>query len=518
MHQTNLFRSAALLLLALSSALAGDLCAQVTFGPQHRPGRRSICRVNDTLYMVAFVDTGELTLWSQSEGDPSWISTPIAGGINDSSSGITSNVPTNYAAVTATNDGVLHIAWGRGSYPSFFELYYRAIDPIAGTAVTSILNTTAYVGTTNLNRTDAVEIAAVDDAGSGQPAVYLTAQGTSSWVSRLLRFERTATGWPAAPAPVDLGSMSSSASSQKPRIAVGPDGTVHTVFYNNSGSGNWVYRAWNGSWGAQTTLGTGTVRQDNTGDISVDPQGIVHVVHNHWLTTTQSEVRYQTLTGGTWSSPSVVHTPPASYSLDNRLAITTDVFGEAYVAYFNSNGDAVYRGTVAGSFSAETMILPSGLTQPSWPIVRGALFPAGNRNQCDLDLAYRWIATAPEQVFHMRVSTCTCATLGIAFSGPWSIGTSGDIDLAAAAPNDFALCIVSLDLLETPVPALGCPCPVFVTPTVLALRLVDATGAAQVTVPMPPASVGTTLWAQWLTLDANLTNCQSTSYGGRYVP
>ena len=177
MHNAHSVRPARYLMLALLAAFAGDLCAQVTSGPQHRPGRRSICRYDDTLYAVAFVDTGELTLWAQPEGSGTWTQVVIAGGINDSNSGITNSVPTNYAAMTATNDGVLHIAWGRGSYPTFYEFYYRAIDPVAATTVTNVLNTTAFVGTSNLNRSDAIEIAAVDDAGAGQPAVYLTAQG-----------------------------------------------------------------------------------------------------------------------------------------------------------------------------------------------------------------------------------------------------------------------------------------------------------------------------------------------------
>ena len=92
------------------------------------------------------------------------------------------------------------------------------------------------------------------------------------------------------------------------------------------------------------------------------------------------------------------------------------------------------------------------------------------------------------------------------------------VDLSGAATNDFALCVLGLDLLETPVPALGCPCPIFVTPTIVALSIVDGAGAAQVSVPMPPSSIGTTLWAQWLTLNASLTGCQSTAYGGRFVP
>jgi hypothetical protein len=517
MHQDLSLRPVRLLLLALIAALAGDLCAQATFGLQHRPGRRSLCRYDDTLYLVALKDTGEVTLWSQPEGGTGWASIAIAGGINDATSGITTSVPSNYAAMTATNDGVLHIAWGRASYPSYYEFYYRAIDPIAGTAVTNILNTTSFVGTTNGNRSDAVEIAAVDDAGNGHPAVYLTAQGTSSWRTRMMRFERTAIGWPMTPAPTDLGTMSVSASSQRPRLAVGPDGTVHTVFYNNAGSGDWVYRAWNGSWGAQQILGDGTVRQDNTGDVSVDPQGVVHAVYNHWLTTSQSEVRYRTLIGGTWSAATVVHTPPAGYSLDARIAMTTDVFGEAYVTYFNSLGDAVYRASSSGSFSSETLVLPTGLIQPTWPIVRGALFPAANRNYCDIDLAYRWLVSPPEQVMHVRLDTCTCASIGIGFSGSWTPGTSGEVDLSGATPNDFALGVFSLDLLETPVPALGCPCPIFVTPTVVVLRIVDAFGGAQVSVPMPLAAVGTTLWSQWVTLDSNLTNCMSSAYAGRYV-
>lgn len=517
MLQAHTTRSAGVLLLALLAAFAGDLCAQATFGSQHRPGRRSLCRFDDTMYLVALADTGEVTLWSRPEGGAGWSPLSIAGGINDSSSGITTSVPTNYAAVTATNDGVLHIAWGRGLYPSYYEFYYRAIDPVAGVAVTNILNTTSYVGTTNTNRSDSIEIAAVDDAGNGQPAVYLTAQGTSSWRTRLLRFERTASGWPMTPAPTDLGIMSVSLSSQRPRLAVGPDGTVHTVFYNNAGSGDWVYRPWNGSWGAQVILGDGTVRQDNTGDVSVDPQGVVHAVYNHWLSTSQSEVRYRTLVAGTWSTHTVVHTPPAGYSLDNRLAITTDVFGEAYIAYFNNLGDAVYRASSGGTFSAETLLLPTGLVQPTWPIVRGALFPAANRNYCEVDMAYRWILSVPEQVIDVRIDTCSCATLGIAFSGAWTPGSSGEVDLTGATPNDFALGVFSLDLLETPTPALGCPCPIFVTPTVVVLRIVDGSGAAQVSVPMPLSAVGTTLWSQWVTLDGNLTNCMSSLYAGRYV-
>lgn len=517
MHQAHPTRRAGALCLILLAALASNLCAQATSGPQHRPGRRSLCRFDDTMYLVALADTGEVTLWRRYEGDSAWSAVPITGGINDSSSGITTNVPSNYAAVTATSDGVLHIAWGRGSYPTFYEFYYRAIDPVAGTAVTNILNTTSYVGTTNSNRSDSVEIAAVDDAGNGQPAVYLTAQGTSNWRTRMLRFERTASGWPLTPAPTDLGIMSVTASSQRPRLAVGPDGTVHTVFYNNAGSGDWVYRPWNGSWGAQVILGDGTVRQDNTGDISVDPQGVVHAVYNHWLTTSQSEVRYRTLNSGSWSTHTVVHTPPSGYSLDNRLAITTDIFGEAYVTYFNNLGDAVYRASTAGTFSSETVVLPTGLVQPTWPIVRGALFPAANRNYCEIDLAYRWILTPPEQVMDVRIDTCTCASLGIGFSGAWTPGATGEVDLTGATPNHFALGLFSLDLLENPTPALGCPCPIFVTPTVVVLRIVDAAGAAQVSVPMPASAVGTTLWSQWLTLDGNLGNCVSSEYAGRYV-
>lgn len=511
-------RPVSILLFALLALLVGDVCAQATSGPQHRPGRRSLCRWNDTQYLVAFADTGEVTLWQQPEGSSGWTPVLIAGGINDSSSGITTSVPTNYAAMAATNDGVLHIAWGRGSYPSYYEFYYRAIDPVAGTAVTNILNTTSYVGTTNGNRSDSIEIAAVDDAGSGQPAVYLTAQGTSSWRTRLLRFDRTAAGWPVTAAPTDLGNLSVSLSAQRPRIAVGPNGTVHTVFYNNAGSGDWVYRPWNGSWGTQVILGDGTVRQDNTGDVSVDPQGVVHAVYNHWLSTTQSEVRYRTLVAGTWSTPTVVHTPPAGYSLDNRLAITSDVFGDALIAYFNSAGDAVYRTVSGATVSAETIMLPTGLVQPTWPIVRGSLFPAANRNYCDIDLAFRWIVAPPEQVLHLRVETCTCATLGNGFSGSWAPGATGECDLSGATPNDFALGVFGLDLLQTPVAALGCPCPVFVTPTVVLLRIVDAAGGAQVSIPLPATAVGTTIWVQWLTLDPNLANCQNTAYLGRYVP
>lgn len=518
MHRASPLRSVRLLFFALAALLVGDLCAQATTGPQHRPGRRSLCRYDDTLYLVAFADTGEVTLWSQPEGSLTWTPIAITGGINNATSGITTNVPTNYAAMTATNDGVLHIAWGRGSYPSFFEFYYRAIDPVAGVPVTDILNTTSYVGTTNTNRSDSVEIAAVDDAGSGQPAVYFTAQGSSSWVTRLMQFERTATGWPTTPLPTDLGMMSTSASSQQPRIAVGPNGTVHTSFYNNAGSGDWVYRPWNGSWGTQVILGDGTVRRDLTGDISVDPTGTVHAVYNHWLTATQSEVHYETLVGGMWSGPTIVHTPPASYSLDSRLAITTNVFGDAYIAYFNSVGEAVYRESTGSGFSAESILLPAGLTQPTWPIVRGALFPTDNRNQCDIDLAYRWLVSTPEQVFHLRTNTCTCATLNIGFSGAWTPGGTGEVDLTGATPNDFALGAFGLDLLDLPVPALGCPCPIFVTPSVVTAGLVDASGAAQVSVPLPPTPVGTTLWVQWVTLDGNLTNCKSSNYGGRYVP
>ncbi|MFT4840169.1 MAG: hypothetical protein ACJA0V_001953 [Planctomycetota bacterium] len=517
MHHPHIGRSVSSLLLTLLAVMAGDLCAQVTSGAQHRPGRRSICRFNDTMYLIAFADTGELTLFSQPEGAAGWSPLTIVGGINDATSGITTSVPTNYAAMTATNDGVLHIAWGRGSYPSFFEFYYRAIDPVAGTAVTNVLNTTSYVGVSNTNRSDAIEIAAVDDAGSGQPAVYLTAQGASNWRTRLLQFERTTSGWPVTPAPVDLGNMSVSLSSQRPRIAVGPDGTVHTVFYNNAGSGDWVYRSWSGTWSAQVILGDGTVRQDNTGDVSVDPQGVVHAVYNHWLTSTQSEVRYRTLVAGTWSAATVVHTPTASYSLDSRLAMTTDVFGMAFVTYFNSAGDAVYRTGSGGSFSAETILLPTGLVQPTWPVVRGALFPAANRNLCEVDLVYRWIVTLPEQVLHVRTDICTCATLGIGFSGSWAPGTTGEVDLSGATTNDFALGVFSLDLLDDPVVALGCPCPIFVTPTVVVLRIVDAAGAAQVSVPLPTTPVGTTMWVQWVTLDANLLNCQNSGYLGRYV-
>lgn len=517
MSRTSPARPVRHFLLALAAVFGADLCAQVTSGPQHLPGRRGLCRHADTLYLVAFADTGEVTLWRRPEGAPAWAAVTIAGGINDSSSGITTSVPTNYAAVTATNDGVLHIAWGRASYPGFYEFYYRAVDPVGGVAVTNILNTTAYVGTTNLNRSDSIEIAAVDDGGSGQPAVYLTAQGSSNWITRLLRLQRTTTGWPVTPAPVDLGSMSVSLSSQRPRIAVGPDGTVHTVFYNNAGNGDWVYRPWNGSWGPQAILGDGTVRQDNTGDLSVDPQGIVHAVYNHWVTATQSEVRYQTLSAGTWSSPTLVLTPPAGYSLDNLLAITTDVFGTAQVAYFNANGDAVHR-TTADGFTAEVLVLPTGLIQPTWPVVRGALFPADNRNQCEIDLAYRWIATLPEQVMHVRLDTCTCASLGIGLSGSWAPGTTGQVDLNGGVPNHFALAVLGLDLLASPVPALGCPCPIFVTPDVVAVQLVNAAGNAQVSVPVPTTVLGTTLWAQWLTLDAGLANCRSTIYAGRYLP
>ncbi len=503
---------------AAFALLAGQVIAQVTSGPQHRPGRRSLCRFDDTQYLVAFVDTGEVTLWRRPEGASAWNQVAIAGGINDASSGITTNVPTNYAAVTATVDGVLHIAWGRASYPSFYEFYYRAVDPVGGVPVTDVLDTTAYVGATNLRRSDAIEVAAVDDAGNGQPAVYLTAQGPSNWVTRLLRVERTASGWPVTPAPVDLGVMSVSLSSQRPRLAVAPDGTVHTVFYNNAGGGDWVYRAWNGGWGAQEILGDGTVRQDNTGDLSVDPQGVVHAVYNHWLSTSQSEVRYRTLVSGAWSAPTVVHTPPANYSLDNRLAIATDAFGNAYVAYFNDNGDAVYRASTGAGFGVETLVLPTGVVQPSWPIVGGALFPADNRNRCELDLVYRWIASTPEQVLHVRVDTCTCATLGIGFSGAWTTGATGEIDLTGGAPNDFALCALGFDLLPTAIPVLGCPCPLFVAPEVIAVQLVGGAGTAQISVPMPATPFGSTLWAQWVTLDGALSNCRDSVYAGRWVP
>ncbi|MEZ6037660.1 MAG: hypothetical protein R3F29_09275 [Planctomycetota bacterium] len=518
MHRAPASRLVRPLALALVAMFAGDLCAQATSGPQHRPGRRSMCRFDDTLYLAAFTDAGEVTLWKRPEGQGAWSPVPITGGINDANSGITTNVPTNYAAMTATSDGVLHVAWGRASYPSFYEFYYRAIDPVAGVVVTDILNTTAYLGTTNGNRSDSVEIAAVDDFGGGQPAVYLTAQGTSSWVTRLLRIERTASGWPVSPAPLDLGNMSSSASSQRPRIVVGPDGTVHTSFYNNSGSGNWVYRAWNGSWGPQVILGLGAGRQDNTGDVSVDPQGVVHAVYNHWVTTTTSEVRYQQLIGGVWTPPVVAHTPAAGYSMDNRLAMTTDVFGNAFVAYYNVNDEAVYRAGSAGSFGPEQLLLPSGIVAPGWPIVTGSLFPVANRNFCELDFAYRWVATAPDQVLDQRVGTCTCATLNIGFGGAWATGSTGQVLLTGAAPNDFALCALGMDRLFTPLPALGCSCPIFVTPEVLVVQLVDAAGAAQVTVPMPALPLGTTLWAQWLTLDAGLGNCRNTEGAARYVP
>ncbi|MEO6595386.1 MAG: hypothetical protein ABIP94_11595, partial [Planctomycetota bacterium] len=425
---------------------------------------------------------------------------------------------TNSVAMAVSNDGVLHITWGRLTYPTFFQQFYRAVDPVAGAAVTGIVDVTAQVGATTASRTDSIDIAAVDNAGSGQPGVYFTAQTTSNWINQLMLLQRTGGSWAGA-VPVNLGLLSTSASSQQARLALTPNGVVHICFYNNAGNGDLVHRSFDGSaWSAQTILGDGTVRRDFSGDISADIAGTVHAVYNHWLSMTQSELHYRTLVAGTWSNAIVVHVPQNTADLDNRFSLAADVFGKAYVVYFDASDAIVYQAAQGGVFGAAVTLLPSGLAVPGFPAVRGSVFPPSNRQLCELDVVHRWIPSTPEQLFWQREITCSCNSVAIGFPGSWAPGATGTVALSGATPGHIALVVLGVDLLPLPVPVLSCPCPLFVTPDVLALAIVDAAGAAQVLVPVPLAPVGTTLWAQWLSFDLTLSSCGSSLYGARYVP
>jgi len=201
-----------------------------------------------------------------------------------------------------------------------------------------------------------------------------------------------------------------------PSVAVGPDGTVHVVWYDSmeySGSGgdqDIFYKSFNGSWSDLTVVSTGSTTDSRYPSIAVGSDGTVHVV---WYDSmdysgagTDDDIFYKSF-NGSWSDLTVVSTEGTVDSEKPAIAIANDgtvhVVWQDTTDYSGAGGDydifykdlAIYRVYEVSTQTTQEGVAFSYVAQAnreasSWSLQSNATFPIS------IDVAGNIIATPEE--------------------------------------------------------------------------------------------------------------------------
>lgn len=448
--------------IALFAALAAALPAQVTlttnpYAFASQTGQNVVKDASGGLWSLSVFDDGSaspgnrpLLLLNSTDGGQTWNTHPFT--FNDAASGLNPPNPANGCTLAIDSTGTLHAVWGRYYYPTYYREYYRNYNPVT-TAASNVLDLSAYVGSTAASGELAIAIDAAD-------TVWISAQGASSWVSRLLRSN--------LPGASDLtftnvGNISPSASSQRVELAIDTQGRVHCAFYRNTGPGEYHHRIYDPvtGWGAAVSIGNGTTApHDYTGRLAADALGNVHALvgvdTGTPAATWSFEYRRWDATSG-WSAPVVLttatqaqYTGIANYYI---IALACDeATGKAYAFYRDLAAGGALRLAEKGlgdpAFTNLPDIMPANAGAHAYyvPGARGSLYPSFNMTGTDLDLTWQLRATTtpPYSWMFTRVST-GAPSASLVLSAPAVLGTVTTIDLTAAGdPSGGYLCGLSL--------------------------------------------------------------------------
>lgn len=351
------------------------------------------------LYVVSLERTaaGETPLIVQqsTDGGSSWATLPQ--NLNDADSGLIDPDPATNCSVAIDDQGILHVLWGRYTYPSYFRQFYRRYDPVTGFR-SDIVEISVLTGAPLNSRTSAMDIL-ID----GDNTVWIAGHHPNSWVDHLLRSDQP---YAENDAFTDVGAISPSASAQNTRLAVDTGGRIHCSFYRNIGEGQYEHRIYDpvGAWQLDSfVLGNTDGTNDYFGWVSSDMLGSVHCAYvvdaNNASPLWSFRYRMWDQFNG-WSDETILFeatsaqfTNIANYKIFNIGC--DELTGTVYAVYrdLSSEGELVLaeKATTSPEFTITQVLQPTdlGLHKYIYPTVRGTLFPGFNRTTHGLDITYQ---------------------------------------------------------------------------------------------------------------------------------
>lgn len=438
-----------IVLLVLCAALSAQVAVQTgpyasAGGNQHKHVVRGPA---GTLYMLLVSQDASgnrpLMLQASSDGGATWA--PLTVAINDAMTGMSGANLTNGCCMAIDGTGQLHIVWGSYYYPTYYQQYYRQYDPLTGT-LSATVNLSTLVGASTTNRTSAMNIA-VDS----QDTIWIAAQGTTNWRTRLLRSDQPLA---ANLAFTDLGPCSVSASAQTVRLAIDDMDRVHASYYRNTGSGEYWHRIYDpaaGGWQSSTRLGNTAPTNDFYGMLAADTLGFVHALIGEDLgstTTWNFQYRRWDAVGG-WGPPiPVFSATTAQYSGVANYRITAlgcdEATGKVSIIFRDlANGgqlELIEKDVTATGFTALGPLTPPDPGQHAYylPAIRGAMWPPFNRTGADLDVSWRQVPPpGPYQLVFQRISS-GAGPASLALAAPAVVGQSTILNLASPADPNLA--------------------------------------------------------------------------------
>jgi hypothetical protein len=340
-------------------------------------------------------DEMTLIVQSSSDGGATWSTQPP--NLNDDDSGLFDPDPASQCSVAIDDQGILHVLWGRYTYPSYFRQFYRRFDPATGDR-SDIIEISTITGAPLNARTSAMDIV-ID----GNNTVWISGHHPSSWVEHLLRSDQP---YAADDSFTDLGAFSPSASAQNTRLAVDGSGRIHCSFYRNIAPGLYEHRIYDPASGWQLdtfVLGDTTGSNDYFGWLSSDALGSVHCAYvvNAASGSPLWSFRYRKwdeING--WSDETSLFdatsdqfTGIASYKVFNIGCDETSGTVHAVYRDLANEGALVLAQKLATSpeFEFVEQLQPTTLGQHAYiyPTIRGTLYPAFNNTSLGLDITYQ---------------------------------------------------------------------------------------------------------------------------------
>jgi len=368
-------------------------------------GHRNLVRGSAGALYAAFIDeeaNGDrsLRITASTNGGKDWTVLPFV--VNDSTSGLDGPWLVNGTSMAIDSAGALHVVWGRYHYPTFFSQHYRKVVPTTQ-SMSAVVDITAAIGASTSSRTDALAIR-VD----AEDYVWLVTQGAGSWVDRLVKSTQPTN---AALAFSMIGSISSNGNSaQQVKLAIGTQGDVHCVFYNNVNPGLIVHRAYDsvgGTWmSANLTLGDTVGGQDRHPMLAADALGDVHALYAREGTSSPTyEYRKRDGQTGQWGAGVTV----ASFSSAQLNGSTThmhamvcdEATGTVWVTLRDHSAQGEYvmleKTAAQGAFGSPLELLPPSAVKSQYANAGavGAMYPSTARTGAEPAFTLRRGAASP---------------------------------------------------------------------------------------------------------------------------
>ena len=346
-------------------------------------------------------DEMTLIVQSSSDGGATWSTQPP--NLNDDDSGLFDPDPASQCSVAIDDQGILHVLWGRYTYPSYFRQFYRRFDPATGDR-SDIIEISTITGAPLNARTSAMDIV-ID----GDNTVWISGHHPSSWVEHLLRSDQP---YAADDSFTDLGAFSPSASAQNTRLAVDGSGRIHCSFYRNVPPGLYEHRIYDptigptgpSGWQLDTfVIGDTTGSNDYFGWLSSDSLGSVHCAYvvdsasgsplwsfryRKW-----DEINGWSDETSLFDATSDQFTGIASYKVFNIGCDETSGTVHAVYRDLANEGALVLAQKLDTSpeFEFVEQLQPTTLGQHAYiyPTIRGTLYPAFNNTSFGLDITYQ---------------------------------------------------------------------------------------------------------------------------------